>query len=345
MDDSAQQSPNFIQRSLPQFVVFLSVALVSAYIGFRSRESLPFFSPLAPNSSPLKPRIYDPYSFESLKKRSYKGDTIKLERTLGQHDTYTSYLFSFFSDGKKISGLANIPTATLSAAGFPVIVQVRGYVDREIYQTGVGTAPSGAVYAENGFITLAPDFLGYGESDETAKDSLLDRFENPIIVLNLLASIHTLPQADPNHIFFWGHSNGGQIALSVLEISGQAIPTTLWAPVTKPFPYSILYFTDESSDGGKYLRKIIADFERENYDVSKYSIGSYFSDITAPIQLHQGTADDAVPISWSDQFVQTLKKIDKDITYYTYEGADHNLRSGWDTVVARDIAFFRDHLK
>lgn len=338
-------TPRLISRyAFPLFLVVV-VSLTSTYLGYLLGQPPTLFSPISPSTNQLKPRIYDPYSFESLKNRSYRGSAIKLERVLTTDDSFTSYLFSFRSDGKKVTGLANIPNATPPASGFPIIVQIRGFVDQEIYQTGVGTAPSAAVYARSGFITLAPDFLGYGESDAGAKDSLLDRFENPIIVLNLLASLSTLPQADSNNVFLWGHSNGGQIALSVLEISGKPYPTTLWAPVSKPFPYSILYFTDEAPDGGKYLRKIIADFEREGYDVDKYSIAFYFADIKAPLQLHQGSADEAVPLHWSDQFYQLLKKLGKDITYYTYPGADHNLHSSWDTVVDRDIAFFRSFLK
>ena len=35
----------------------------------------------------------------------------------------------------------------------------------------------------------------------------------------------------------------------------------LWAPVSKPFPYNILYYTDEAEDRGKWLRGEIAKFE------------------------------------------------------------------------------------
>lgn len=332
-------------RNFVLFLLFTLTSGISFFFGYQYDRPDGFFSPLSSVYEEPKARIYDSYSFDNLKKTTFSGSTIRLERVLTSEDEYTSYLFSFLADGKKVSGLANIPTATPSTQGFPVILQVRGFVDKEQYKTGVGTAPSAAAYAQQGFITLAPDFLGYGESDEASSDSLLERFENPAIVLTLLSSISSLPHADSNNVFLWGHSNGGQIALSVLEISGRPIPTVLWAPVTKPFPYSILYFTDESPDGGKFLRKLVADFENKGYDVERFSITSYFADITAPIQLHQGTADDAVPIRWSDQFNDEMKTLGKDITYYVYPDGDHNLRSSWDTVVERDIAFFRSYLK
>ena len=50
--------------------------------------------------------------------------------------------------------------------------------------------------------------------------------------------------------------------------------------------------------------------------------------------------DLAVPKIWSDQLVEKLLELDKTVKYYVYPGADHNLRPGWDQVVARDDLFF-----
>ena len=140
--------------------------------------------------------------------------------------------------------------------------------------------------------------------------------------------------------------------MTVLEISQKEYPTVLWAPVSKPFPYSILYYTDEAEDKGKLLRKKLAKFEQD-YDVDLYSLTNYLDRITAPLQIHQGTADEAVPQKWSDEFIKGFKiknfpaKRDPalqeklKISYYLYPGADHNLVGAWDRVVRRDVEFFR----
>ncbi|MCX6794015.1 MAG: prolyl oligopeptidase family serine peptidase [Candidatus Gottesmanbacteria bacterium] len=228
---------------------------------------------------------------------------------------------------------------------FPVIVQFRGYVDREQYFPGEGTARSAEVYAANGFISLAPDFLGYGGSDMPSTDVFEERFETYTTALNLLASVSTLPIVDALHIGIWGHSNGGQIALTVLEILGRPIPTVLWAPVSKPFPYSILYYTDEADDHGKLLRRELARFESQ-YDIEQYSLTNYLNRITGPVQFHQGMADTAVPLSWSDTLAKTLEASNSAVNYFVYPGADHNmLPDGWDTVVARDVTFFGKYLR
>lgn len=284
------------------------------------------------------------YTIDRLSEQVFSGSQIVLDEPIATTSAYTTYMFYFISEGNKVTGLAHIPRVASEDRKAPVIVQFRGYVDREKYISGEGTRRSGEVFASNGFISLAPDFLGYGGSDSPSSDIFEERFQTYTTALNLLASVKTLPLADPDRIGVWGHSNGGQIAVTILEISRQSIPTTLWAPVSKPFPYSILYYTDEASDRGKLLRKRLAKFE-EDYDVEFYSMSNYLDRIAAPLQIHQGTADESVPQRWSDELVTALKKLDKDLAYFVYIGADHNMAGTWNTVVARDIKFFRRYLK
>jgi dipeptidyl aminopeptidase/acylaminoacyl peptidase len=283
------------------------------------------------------------YTFVNLKKDNGTPSPIIIKDTLEETEDFTSYLFTFQTEGKTMSGQINVPKVATPSAGFPAVLMLRGYVDISIYNTGVGTKNAAAAFAQNDFITVAPDFLGYGQSDPPHANSLAARLEKPKHVLDLLASLKQFPPVDSARIGIWGHSNGGQIALSVLEITGGDYPTTLWAPVSKPFPYSILYYTDESDDQGKAMRADLAEFETD-YDVFDFSIDNYYDWINAFVELHQGTADTAVPVAWSDLLVQTLEDKGKHITYFTYAGADHNLRPGWDTVVDRNLKFFNTQL-
>lgn len=323
-------------------VPILLIALISggiyyALVGSRQSDSV-----LSPITQVIE-RSLDKYSIDSLTMRQGEAGMIVLGEAVATTSAYTAYQFHFISDGKKVTGLAHIPLDADSSNKKPVIVQLRGYVDRQIYEPGVGTKRSAEVFAGRGFISLAPDFLGYGGSDNPANDVFEERFQTYVVILDLLASVSSLPMADASRIGIWAHSNGGQIALTVLEITRGVYPTTLWAPVTRPFPYSILYYTDEADDKGKALRKKLADFER-NYDVDLYTMVNFIDRIHAPLQLHQGTADDAVPVRWSEEFVAGLKGKGITIGYFLYPGADHNLQPSWNTVIARDIDFFTTHL-
>jgi len=336
------------------FGILIGIALtVGVY--FARRAITNYISSLA-TISPLSKMLEKPlekYSILRLAGREFAGSQIVLDEATATTSAYTVYTFHFDSDGKKVTGVAHIPNKN---AKFPVIVQFRGYMDREKYIPGEGTARSAEVYATNGFISLAPDFLGYGGSDMPSTNVFEERFETYTTALNLIASVNTLPMADTDRIGVWGHSNGGQIALTVLEILGRPIPATLWAPVSKPFPYSILYYTDDVPDHGKLLRREIANFET-NYDVEQYSLTNYLDRIRGLITLHQGTADTAVPLAWSNDLVKAIEASGSAVNYFIYPGVDHNMlpdparnasqsdAGGWNTVVARDIAFFEKYLR
>lgn len=304
---------------------------------------------ISPESETI--RTLDAFTIDNLSQRDYPPGRIDMLEKIGSRENYDTYLISFLSDGAKISGLANIPTG---AGKFPVIIQVRGYVDREIYQSGMGTLRSGQRFAENGYLTIAPDFLGYGKSDmPKTNDIFEERFLTYPVVLNLLSSLGSISQADTDRIGLWGHSNGGAISLTVKEILSGArsdlkkyagIPLTLWAPVSKPFPYSILFYTDEATDSGKFLRSKLAQFEKI-YDTDLYSLTSYLDRIQGPIQLHQGENDRYVPTYWSDELKDRLSENDQvELKYFTYPKTDHNLNGSWDAVIARDLEFFNSYL-
>lgn len=339
---------------MKKFVVFslITIGLIlvafATYALLQNQQSVSFVSPLT--SLQKKANPFSDYTFDTLSQTQFEASPIDIIGVIDKADSYSSYQFAFTANAKRITGQVNLPN-NYQAKQNPAIIMIRGFVDPSIYQTGIGTKNAAAVFAQNDYITFAPDFAGYGESDPPEEDTFLARFQKPATVLTLIESVKALEYIDPNNIFLWGHSNGGQIAISVLEISGLPLPTTLWAPVTKPFPYSILYYTDEFDDYGQALRKALATFESKN-DANLFSTHTYLHQLNAPIQLHQGGADDAIPLEWSNQFVAQIQDIKTstssgqlDITYYTYPSADHNLRPNWNTVVQRDLTFFQSHLK
>ncbi len=288
-----------------------------------------------------KPRPLEKYSIENLAQTEVKPVEIKVDEDTFEFQFDPSLQNKLF---KKVTGQIKTPSKTeleKTSNKFPVVVLLRGYVDQSIYQTGVGTKRVSDYLSENGYITLAPDFLGYGGSDVESENIFEARFQTYTTVLTLLKSItnENFPSWDEKNIFIWAHSNGGQIALTTLEITGNNYPTVLWAPVTESFPYSILFYTNESEDGGKFIRKELAIFE-EDYDVDKYSLTKYLDRINAPIEYHLGTNDDAISLEWRDSFLNRMKKLEKTITNYNHSGADHNMNPLWSEVMQKTLMFF-----
>lgn len=322
------------------------IAIVFILVGWFANTL--YSLPKTPNNivTQVLPKPLEKYSIEALSNTEFKEGKIELGEVLKEDKDFTSYKFSFeFSpdlskDTKKITGLINVPKRT---GKDPVLIMFRGYVDQEIYETGMGTKNSGEFFARNGFITIAPDFLGYADSSEEADNIFESRFQTYVTALNLISSVGSIDGWDKKNVLLWGHSNGGQVALTVLEESGVDYPTILWAPVSKPFPYSILYYTDESEDHGKLIRRELASFE-ENYDVEKYSLTNYFDGIKAPIEIHQGTFDDAVPITWTDTLVKNLEKLEVDVNYVKHPGSDHNMQPDWNVAISQSLNFYNKNL-
>ena len=323
-------------------VISIPLALLAGWFIGKSSK------PVLENPIEIITRPLDKYTIENLIATKFTKGEIEILEEMADEEKYTSYLISFKHDpdmdgtnNKTTTGMLNIPKGD---GNFPLIVMFRGYVDQNLYSTGAGTRNAAGYFAENGYITVAPDFLGYAGSDTESSNIMETRFQTYVTALSLIASLDQIDKWDGENAYLWGHSNGGQIALTVLEVLGERrLPTTLWAPVSKPFPYSVLYYTDESEDRGKFLRAEIARFE-SIYDADLYAVDMYFDRINSPLQVHQGGSDDAVPLDWSDKLVFELEQLEKEIEYFVYYGADHNLRPNWDIVVARNLVFFNNSL-
>lgn len=324
---------------------YLLIAVVFAAVGWLGNTAYH----LPKNSNPIaliKPTPLLKYSIEKLSESAFKPSTIEIGKVLKNGTKFTSYEFSmqfspdFSGNFKTTSGLINIPKGT---GPFPVVVMYRGYVDQTKYSEGEGTQPVATILAQNGFITVAPDFLGYADSSPEATDAFESRFQTYVTAAVVLKSVNSIKEWDGKNIFIWAHSNGGQIALTTLEITGVPFPTVLWAPVSRPFPNSILVFTNESDDQGKYLLAQLAAFE-ETYDANLFSLTGYLDKIKAPIQLNQGTADTEVPYFWSDDLAKSLKAATVSATYIKYPGADHNMNPLWNEAVDNAMKFFKSKI-
>jgi dienelactone hydrolase len=320
-------------------IVFILIGWFANLAWHLPRESNPIAS--------IKPRPLERYTIENLSNAKVEPAELEMGEILKEDPDFTSYEFYMafdptLSDGqkKRVSGMLNIPKGE---GPFPLIVMLRGFVEAETYFIGQGTVRGAEYFAKNGFVAIAPDFLGYGDSDVQPSNVFESRFQTYTTVLSLFKSLDSIDQWDGKNISIWGHSNGGQIALTILEITRANYPTVLWAPVGKPFPYSILYFTDSPGDYGKNLRRELAKFE-EDYDTDLYSIHKYFDRIKAPLQLNQGGVDPNVPKAWSDELSKTLSDLEIDLDYNVYPGNDHNMQPGWNSVVQDSLKFFKDHL-
>lgn len=306
-------------------------------------------------ASIAKKNPFDKYQIESLQKMEIPKGQFEIVETKEEFDDFISYYFFFNfdpslsgSDVKIMSGIINIPK---NQQKYPLVLMLRGFVDQSIYKSGMGTEHAAEAFAKAGYVTIAPDFFGYGLSEPESGNIFETRFQSYTTALSLLSSFSdpTFTKLagdkwDEKNLFIWAHSNGGQIALTTLAASGATIPTVLWAPVSKPFPYSILYYLDEAEDGGKFLRRELAKFEEQN-DVNAFSFTNYYKDIKATFQISQGAADDAIPVAWTNALVKNLEAQNLDVDYLILPGADHNMVPRWDEAIKKALDFYEENMQ
>jgi dipeptidyl aminopeptidase/acylaminoacyl peptidase len=284
-----------------------------------------------------------PYSIESFRLRDYLPSTIKQVRVVQETPAFRSSVVSYQSDGLTLYALMNVPTSPEPLGGYPVVIVNHGYIDPAIYTTERSYANTSAYFAQNGFLVLKPDYRDHDKSEGEAR-KFFSRMDYAIDVAHLIASIPSLPQANPQKIFMYGHSMGGDITLRLTEMSHRITAATLWAPAVTTFPESHLYFTRRNSAGEVLKSQQELDSTLSSSDYSAVSVLENLDYVTTPLIIHHGTHDESVPYSWGAELYNLLMNQGKSVTLYTYEGDNHDIAGNWSTALSRDVAFFRSFL-
>lgn len=164
--------------------------------------------------------------------------------------TYKSYMASYKSDGLRVYTRINVPDGTEPEGGFPVIIFAHGWVGAEAapsYTLGCDPASMYSeitdAYARAGFLVFIPGYRGHATVNDIPGDGIeyMEAWDNgtylstifySVDVLNLMAgmkssgvlsSIHL--DADVNFrtdgVNLSGHSQGGDVALTVLAAVGE----------------------------------------------------------------------------------------------------------------------------
>lgn len=284
-------------------------------------------------------RPVHPYAIESLNSHVMPSK-ITIEKKFFDQP-FGSYLISFKSENIKEFALMNIPSGTKPETGWPVVVLNHGFVAPKYYSTTESYKHTAAYFASKGFLVLKADYRGHDKSEGTI-DSLYSRNQYAVDVLNLMAAIDSIPEADVNKIFVYGHSMGGDISLMVAESSDKIKKMVVWAPAVTSYPQNLIFFTKRHGDG---LDKPEAQKELATlmgvYGAESFSSFSNVNKINVPMIVQQSITDESVPYEWSQQLVEKLKESGKEVTSYSYPNDNHDIAKHWYEALDKDISFFR----
>jgi uncharacterized protein len=71
----------------------------------------------------------------------------------------------------------------------------------------------------------------------------------------------------------------------------------------------------------------------------------YLQNVTAPVQIHWGTADETVPYKWPGDLLDGLRAAGKQVEYFEYPGQPHSFQGAANQLYLQRIAaFFQQEL-
>lgn len=327
--------------------------------------STPTITP-TPTQTPIRYSLaLDPkqLSIDALRARPYGGSGVKIVKTVATNEAYRQVLIEYVSDGLRITGEMNIPRGI---GPFPVVILDHGYFKPAEYKTGDGTNRAADAFARRGYLTIAPDYRCYAGSQCGSNPFYIGY---AIDVLNLIAQIPSVPDADPNRLGIWGHSMGGGITLRVLTINDSIKVASLYGALTgddevhycwligcqvplvaTPIParpnQRLLEVDPEFAPAPSAPVAVNETYVKLHEIFQKSSASNNLSNITAATIVHHGEVDDIVPIQWSVDLVNALNSLGKRAVLYTYPGEGHVFVGwGWQLFMTRTINFFDEYLK
>ncbi len=284
-------------------------------------------------------------AIESLRGRSYPGSELVIREELSNGSNYERYVASYQSEGLRINGLLTIPVGEKPAGGYPAIVFVHGYIPSGKYSTVDNYSNYQAYLARAGFVTFKPDLRGHADSEGERADPRISP-KYIIDTMNAISSLKRNDAVDAERIGYWGHSNGGEIGLQVSLINDNVKAASFWAGLVGSYEDIFETYVDEMSYVSKdnpLTRKY--GMPSENPEVwNTMNPYAHLEDISIPIQIQHGTADESVPVEISRHLRDALREAGKTVEYLEYEGDDHNIAGNMRTAWQRTISFFERNM-
>ena len=168
-----------------------------------------------PTSTQTTLQAIQPYTIEGLRQHEYQSGDVTVLGQIEETKDFISYLIEYPSDGLNIRGVMQIPTR--GEPPYPVIVMNHGWAARTEYRSGDGTNRAAEYLNTRGYLTISSDYRSWATSDIGPS---LFYSGLAIDVVNLLAALPSIPEADANRVGMWGHSMGGGVTMKVLTIVG-----------------------------------------------------------------------------------------------------------------------------
>ena len=288
---------------------------------------------------------FHPVSIPAYMAKNYDGRDFTVGQVQSSNESYTRYFITYMSGKLKISGIMNVPKG---AGPFPVLFLNHGHIDTAVYTNGRGLKREQDYLAKRGYIVIHSDYRNHAQSDKDPDADLNFRLGYAEDVINAVYAMRNsdLPYFDKEKIGMLGHSMGGGVTQNILVIQPDLMDAAvLFAPVSGDNKDNFQRWTKRRAELAQKVRDTYGMPETNSDFWHDISMVNFLDRIKIPILLHHGTADESVPLDWSNRMDALLKEKGKEITYYKYEGQPHEFTSSWGQVMQRTVDFFDKYLK
>lgn len=286
-----------------------------------------------------------PISLPALMDENFDGRDLQLGKILDDNSAYTRYYITYKSGSLTISGIMNVPK---SEGQFPLLVLNHGHIDPEIYTNGRGLKREQDYLARRGYVVLHPDYRNHADSSKDLGTDINFRLGYTEDVINavLAAQNSDLDFINKDQVGMLGHSMGGGVTQNVLVVKPDLVKAVvLFAPVSGDQRLNYERWIARRSEAIEQIEKIYGEYTEDMNFWDGISANTFYDKITAPILIHHGTADDSVPLEWSEEMQGELEEVGVDATLYIYDGEPHEFIVAWPQVMQRTVDFFDKYLK
>lgn len=293
-----------------------------------------------PAASPPKAHVstpsLPPYYIESLRARQPVAGSIEVGDRMSSGQGFTKHHVTWTSDGQPMTGTISLPDGH---GPFPVVIVNHGHIPADRYWIGQDSGIFGDPMAAHGFISIAPNYVGYNGSGP-GQPALLTNQRIAVTVMDLVSSLGSLRQADAGKVAVVGHSQGGGVTQILMVVDPRVRAVVLHAPVS----------SDEAENA---MRRHARDSSwpplgdpAQNADAYRHvSPRSYFAAGQPPVLLIQGSVDHTIPAEHTQATFDALQRSGVRARLTWIPGGDHDL-VGADlaNAVAAQEAWIRESL-
>jgi len=273
---------------------------------------------------------------------------------------------SFSADGLKQYALIITPSGHPPDSGWPVVIANHGHhpdPPENGRVNGVSDRPGDyyrqvpLAFAHRGFMVVMPDFRGHNISEGLEfTGGFLESYWYSRDTVAAFSALDSLPLADPESVFMWGHSMGGEVTLRVALALGRRLSAaSIWSPsIGSPWDKAMHSHlgTDGVSDSHEMIKPAMDRLQQEldglpfTFDPETGNSLRFIGELQVPLSIQHAIGDLAsTPYTHSVLLAVQLHRSGKKYQFHSYPGGEHMFQGERLLLaVSRDAIFFRSYL-